>query len=767
MAYIRNTKHGKAVRTHASIHSSLHLSIHSSIAASALALSLSPGQLMAQQTGGQTLPHIEVSGQQAAEGFKADQASSPKFAKPLLDTPQTVVVIKKELMNQRVATSLTEALRNTPGVGTFNVGENGNSQSGDAIYMRGVSSANSIFVDNIRDTAAITRDMFNIERVEVIKGAGGPDNGRGSAAGYINLETKLPHLENAAALDVSYGSGNQKRLTADLNRVIDAELGSAFRLNLLKQESGVPGRHRVRNNRWGFAPSYSFGLGTPTRVHLYYAHVQQDNIPDAGVPTVGLPGFYDPRATGKRVSTVDSGNFYGAPTDRNTVRSDTLSARIEHDFSADLKLRNISRYGATSQFQRLAAPFFSSAAAYAASLNLSSPNPANWTVWRLPQVRDVETESWVNQTSLSARFATGAVRHTLITGVDFSRESARSWGYSGTGYSASDRPVNLYSPDTQQGLTRSSARNGSEEQGRTNTAGVYLFDTLDLTPSWQLAAGARLDRYRTRYQSRASDGTTEVVDKSGSLLNWKASALFKPAPEGSVYVAYGTSQLPPGGSSMLLNTSTTRLNADSPRFDPQKTSTVEVGTKWDVLDRKLALTAALFRTTVTNEIKQDATDASVYVQTGKKRMQGLELGVVGNITPAWSISSGLAIVNTKVIDGGKSESGAALNWSPRLSFTSWSSYRVGGLTLGGGARYVDSMTRQLNNAVGATTNMPGVQSYWIVDAMASYEINPHATLQLNVNNLMDKRYIGALNNSGARYIPGEARSALLSLNLKY
>jgi catecholate siderophore receptor len=755
MTYIRNTKHGRAVR------------IHTSIAASAIAFSLQPGAVLAQQEqqAQQPLPHVEVSGERD-DSFKAEAVSSPKFARPLLDTPQTITVIRPELVRQTGAASLTEALRNTPGVGTFNVGENGNSQSGDAVYMRGVSSAGSIFVDNIRDTGAVTRDMFNIEQVEVFKGPAAADNGRGAAAGYINLESKSASMVNAFGATASYGSGNQKRATADLNRRIDAASGAAFRLNLVKQQSGVPGRHNAQENRWGIAPTVAYGLGTPTRIQLYYTHVEQDNVPDGGIPTVGLPGFYSSAAAARSAPAVPRAGFYGLASDYNRVRSDMATLRVDHDFSPDLSLRNTTRYGQTTQHQILAAPYFSDAATAAGSLNTSSPDRADWTVERLRQAKDIENEIWTNQTNLRATFNAGAVKHTVIGGLELTREQQRNPGYAGTGRGQLP-PANLYAPDPGQAPLTAIGRSGAYTLGRTDTVSPYISDTVDVGPQWQFSAAARLDRYRTDFRSVTAGGAASTASKSGTLANWKLAALFKPAPIGSIYLAYVTSQQPPGGASFNLNAASAG-SADNPRFDPQQTKTWELGSKWEVFERKLALNAALFRTDIGNEIRTDATDATLFVQTGSKRAQGVELGASGNLTPAWAVNAGLALVNTKVTSGSATQQNAQLNWSPRLSFTGWTSYQpTPALLVGGGARYVDSMVRSLNNAADAGTNMASVPAYWVFDAMASYALTPRASLQLNLYNLADRKYVAALNNSGARYIPGTPRSAVLALNLKY
>src|SRR5690606_1342164 len=240
-----------------------------------------------------TLPEVTVEGDLVDE-YKVDEVVSPKFVKPLLDTPQTIQVISSDLFQSQAATTLTEALRNSPGVGTFYVGENGTTTTGDAVYLRCFDSSGTIFVDGVRDLGSISRDVFNTEQIEVTKGPAGTDNGRTAPTGAINLVTKQPFAGDLGEAQVSWGSADQKRVTADFNRDIGEAGGAAFRLNVMGQESGVPGRDEVENNRWGIAPSIAFGLGTPTRGLLDYLHIRQDNVPDGGGPTIGLPGYTDP-----------------------------------------------------------------------------------------------------------------------------------------------------------------------------------------------------------------------------------------------------------------------------------------------------------------------------------------------------------------------------------------------------------------------------------------------------------------------------------------
>lgn len=301
----------------------------------------------AQTAGGASTSTLrEVQVEATADSFKADRVSSPKFSEPLVDTPQTITVIKKEVLQEQGAATLTEALRNTPGV-TFQMGENGNTSTGDAVFLRGFDTSGSVFIDGARDIGTVTRDMFNVESVEVVKGPASADIGRTAPTGYINLVSKVPLAENFFAGSVGIGSGDYKRVTGDFNRVLNESGSMAFRLNVMKQDSGVVGRDYVENKGWGVAPSIAFGLNTPTRVILQYQHIDQKNRPDGGLPTIGLDGFYLSQLAARAATGRASTPATTTATCRTTTTSrPTCSPRASIMTSATASACATSRAGA-------------------------------------------------------------------------------------------------------------------------------------------------------------------------------------------------------------------------------------------------------------------------------------------------------------------------------------------------------------------------------------------------------------------------------------
>lgn len=762
------------------------------------------------------LPTIEVTAQ---EIYKANTVSSPKYTQPLVDTPQTIQVIKKEILQEQGAASLVEALRNTPGI-TLQMGENGNTSAGDTFQMRGFSTQTSTYVDGIRDLGAVSRDVFNLEQIEVVKGPSGAEAGRGSASGYINLVTKLPKTENSREVSARYNTAENARLTADINQTISES--TAIRLNMMGQDGGVEGRDVIENNGWAIAPSIAFGLDSDTRLYLYSQHIRQNNIPDGGIPTVGMKGFYgytssyandknlalrdqireainnsaDMQKVNKALQNapeVDRSNFYGSVNDYEDISSDMISAKIESDFSENIKFTNISRLGKTSMKRALTginainAPSATVTVnpdnSYTYKFNYGSFDPDNrdtWAISRSHQGVDQENKILANTSNLNINFKTGAVEHDLVAGLEFLREQqiSRTLSTQKPGTKAPTTPAaNLYNPNHDDVMPEL-VYTGAYSDGETKTAAAYLFDTVKLLDNrLQLNGGVRLDYYHTDYEALAvaTNATTLAITKTpthlkahDTLVSWKLGSLFKPTENSSLYVSYAKSLTPPGSANFSLSDT----GANSSAAKPQKTNHYEVGGKWDVLKNKLALTSAIYHTENENQFTQDPITKES-IQEGKTRVQGVELGVVGQITNAWNISAGVAHMKTKQKNQqsfntttGEKTITDSVRWSPDWTASLWTTYDIAGFKLGLGARYVDEQKRVITDST-APANMPKVPSYVVFDAMAGYSLNKNASVNLNVYNLADKDYISALNNGGSRFVLGQPRSAALTFNYKF
>ncbi len=769
------------------------LQLTATAVSSALLLASAAG-MAAEET--KKLNTVKIEADAIEPAYKAEKASSPKFTQPLVDTPQTLVVVKKELFQQQAATTLSEALRNTPGI-TMLMGENGNTATGDSIFMRGFDTQGSIYVDGIRDLGSISRDTFNTDQVEIAKGPAGVDNGRGAASGYVNLSTKLANEEDATSGSLIGGTGDYKRATLDANRSLGES--SAIRVNLMKQDAGVDGRDTVESDFQGLATSLAFGLGTETRTYINYLNMQQSGIPDGGISTAGLDGYYSSvyaqrfPTGGPEIKPVDTENFYGSTSDHNDVNANMTTVRIEHDLAEGVTLRNTSRYGHTRQEQVLTG--VNALVIDAATQN----NPDTWQVARMRQGKDQSNKILTNQTNLTASFEAGGVQHDLTSGVEFIYESQLNYTVglpfvaSNSATRVTQAAANLYNPNSND-VFQPVVRDGGKTDGETTTYGIYALDTITINPQWELSVGLRADRFHTETNqivrlSAVTEGApigtlvgrdAQVTD---DLLSWKLGGVYKPVEDGSIYISYATSELPPGGINFALNTdpTTTSLNsiANNPNLDPQKGTNMELGTKWNLMDDKLFFTAALFKSTNENEIASNPDGSATAV--GEKQVEGLELGLVGAITNAWQISAGIAFMDTEITRGNRSTvptssgvitttDGGVIQWSPEMTFTLWNTYTFeNGLMIGGGARYVDTMASSSYTRADAqaTRSILEFGDYWVLDAVASYPVTKNITVQLNVLNITDEEYIASLNNAGSRYYAGQPLSARLGVNFSF
>lgn len=496
---------------------------------------------------------VKATAESEAAPFVAEKVSSAKQVKPLVDTPQTIIVVKKELFQQQQANTLSETLRNTPGI-TMLMGENGNTATGDSIFMRGFDTQNSIYVDGIRDLGTISRDTFNTDQVEIAKGPAGVDNGRGSSSGYINMSSKSAQADSFINANAAIGSGSHKRVSADINQQLPID-GAAVRINLLRQDSGVAGRDVVENNTTGLASSLVFGLNTNTRTTFSYLHVQQDNIQDGGVPTIGWDGFYSatiattfPNNTAPTAGKVDSSNFYGSTSDFDHVVADMATLRIEHDFAPNITLQNTTRYGVSSQEYILTGINAGSAGIIIPAA--SKTDISSWQVNRMRQGKDQQNQILINQTNLNLQLKQGDWQHNIASGVEFSYESQLNYTLAlPTG--TSQVSANLYLPSTAD-VFALPVRSGAKTDGNTSTAALYALDTVDLTEQWQVSAGLRVEHYNTdtnliTVQGTATPQTIPVgtllgseATKSDNLLSFKTGVTYKPTDTSSVYLSYAT-----------------------------------------------------------------------------------------------------------------------------------------------------------------------------------------------------------------------------------
>jgi catecholate siderophore receptor len=700
-----------------------------------------------------TLEEVTVEGQKYRS-----EVSSPKYTAELVDVPQTLVVIPKSVFREQAAVTLSDVLRNTPGI-TMLAGEGGGASntSGDSFFMRGFDATNSIFIDGVRDQGAYSRDVFNLDQVEVSKGPSGSYTGRGNASGSVNLVTKMPTQQPLRAVGLTYGSNDSVRSTLDFNQPLPEDFlgGSAVRVNAMWQDGGVAGRDEVQRDAWGLAPSFALGLGTYTRLSVAAQILRQENTPDYGLPSAALPGL---APTTPPVGHVDQSNFYGiAGVDFDDIDSDSYIARVEHDFAPGVTLRNLTRY---SDNHRLAV--------VTVIQNPAAFDPLTGLVTRARQINERINRNFTNQTNLNFELRTGALSHSLSTGVEYAKEKQISPGRTGAGTAPA---TDIYHPNPHDPVTGfAPARTGAFTEGETTTVAGYGFDTIELSRQWQLTAGVRVERYDTDFLSVAipGSGIADIeLDTSDTLTSWNTGLVFKPVDNGSIYVSAATTQTPPGGLNFTLSPTTT--NGNNPTLEPQKSTNYEIGTKWDVLDGRLSTTAAVFHTVNTNVVTSETIGGTVIAASfdSEQQVDGVELTLSGLITPQWQVFAGYAYLDSEFTRSAvTNQTDATLQWTPRNSGNVWTTYLLPyGFQIGGGVRYMDTVARSsLTIPNGAAPSLP---DYWIYSATAAWQANEKVTFRLNVNNVTDEVYALSLNNNGGRYNPGAERSFLLSADFAF
>jgi len=684
------------------------------------------------------------------------RVESSKYTTPLSETPQTIQIIPRTLLDEQGATTLTEAMRNVPGI-TMQAGEGGGASgtSGDMFNMRGFSAANSLFVDGVRDDGLIARDVFNLEQIEVFSGPTGSDVGRTNAAGYINQVTKTPNLDTSQAGSLSYGAGEQVRATLDVNQPLTfgnrrTFLGSAaIRVNALWQDGGVAGRDYASRDSKAIAPSIAVGLDSPTRASLSAQFMRQDNLADYGLPAAASPIGPLTSTSVVAAEPVDQSNYYGSPDyDYDHVEQDNVTLRVEHDFAPGLTLSNQTRYNATTR-----------EAVITSIQNANAYNPATNLVTLSRQANERHNDIFANQTNLTARVTAGGLRHDVSAGLEITSESQFAPGLTGVGTRA---PIDLNRPDVFSPVVGMHiVPSGARSEGETDTVAVYLFDAFDLGARVRVNGGIRVERYDTRSHAVSVAGVVTDLEGRDTLVSGKAGLLFRLNDAGNLYLSYGSSLTPPGSTNFALNAGA--ANQNNPNIDPQKSVNYEAGTKWELAGNRLQLTGALFWTENTNVIfVVDGTAVPpIFNQDDGQRVRGATAGAVGQLAPWWDVNLSVQYLDSQVVSQNTATDGNRLALTPELSGNLWTTVRLPrGVRLGGGIRYTDAVFINTAN----TTRVP---AYTVADALVEVPAGQHLTLRLNVYNLTDRVYVRNINNNAGRYNPGTPRAFLLSSAVRF
>lgn len=763
----------------------------------------------AESSSPQQLPKISV-GAEGQGSYKPDLASSPKYTEPLLDTPQTITIIPLELIQDQKLLTMRDILSTVPGI-TFGAGEGGGGY-GDSITLRGFTGNSDITVDGVRDSAQYTRsDPFNLEQVEVVNGASSVYSGAGSVGGSVNLVSKHARLDDFAIINGGAGTDSYGRLTTDANQTLGEH--TALRVNAMVHHNDVAGRDYEKFERWGLAPSLAFGLGTDTTVTLDYVHQSDDNIPQYGVP------FYN----GRPLPGVDSSNYYGYHNiDRQEIDTDALTAIVDHRFSDQFSLRNLSRIQQIEQLSVVDAvqgtwctpndltPTGAACTGGTTASPIDVPPGQYLPSGPRGHVRDTTNRIIYNQTDFTVSFGTGAIDHTLVSGFSFAHETYtldtsndfRNADGSNPFVTSGLPLMDLYNPSSSYNGPIHRTLTGKTD-GELDNAALYVFDTLKFSEQWQLNAGVRYEKNEgsstvyTITQATAAGGVpaggtigaitgaNAPAKNDDELFSYRAGLLFKPQENGTLYLSYGNSKTPSktsvNAACTLAQTVTGGVGQGNANcnVDPETAVSYELGTKWELLGQRLAVTAAVFRNDRKNYRVSDPDPTNLSGEQaldGRARVDGVTLGAGGNILDNWAISANYAYLDSEVLQGAsKYSAGIGQDYTkgdrllnvPKHSFSLWTTYQLSfGLQLGYGATYQGEMYVAQHSSTNPNGPLATASGYTVHRLMAGYAFTDSFDLQLNINNVLDKEYYTRIRNNGWA-TPGEGRLFILSANYSF
>jgi catecholate siderophore receptor len=685
-----------------------------------------------------TPPKPQTPEQVTVTGPAATHTGLAKLPEKLQNTPQTIDVITQAALKQQAATSLQDALRYAPGI-TLNSGEGG--AHGDNVNLRGFHAIDSLFLDGIRDPGSYTRDSFDTESVEVLQGPASVLFGNGSPGGLVNQTSKQPSLATRRDITLEGGTNDEARGTLDIDRPIGPN--AAVRLNLMGESTGVTDRDYVQQKRWGAAPSLALGLNTPTTLTLSYFHQEENNVPDYGIPFL----FGQP-------APVDRSFYYGLKDqDITQTNVDIGNVVLTHEFGDNLSVSNTLRYAYYGSNYRVTAPIFGD--------DFSGGPPAPGTPLQdifvnrdRPSSTGTQTY-FTDHTDVTARFETGPLTHTLVTGFEIGQETSDWVRYDNEFEGLDGIPSTpLLAPNAREPAPDQNTI-VARPDSRSDIAGVYASDHIILTPQWGLDLGVRWDWYNTHFGDDLAGDAFHRVDTAWSP---KAALVYKPTEAQTYYFSYTTS-FDPAVSYLTL-----AANDHGPA--PQTASTYELGAKIGWLGGRLKSTASLFRIDSTNVLVADPDDPTLQEMAGSnQRSQGVEVTTAGYLTDSWEIYANYTYLDTQItasaIPGGV---GKQIPGAARNTANLWTVYEPNDTWhFGTGINYVGHRFADTLN----TANVPG---YVVWNAMVAYQLTNDVHLQLNIQNITDALYYTGAYYDGAQenhVLPGQGRVFTLSTSFSF
>lgn len=654
------------------------------------------------------------------ENYKADRTrTATKTDTPLQDVPQSISVMTQEQIQDQQMTSLGDVVRYVPGVSAHQ-GENNR----DQIIFRGNSSSADFFVNGVRDDVQYFRDLYNLDRVEVLRGPNAMIFGRGGGGGVINRVTKEADFSPIREVTFQAGSFDSVRAAVDLNVPVNTH--AAFRVNALHEDSGSF-RDFVSLRRSAVNPTVTLFPQKQTKLTLSYEYLRDARTADRGITSFqGRP------------ADVSIKTFYGNPDDshfRATVHLTT--AAIEHR-AGNFTFRNRTLLGDYDRFYRNYVP--------------GATNASQTLVALSAYDTATQRQNLFNQTDLTYIATTGTIRHTLLGGAEFGRQltdNLRTTGFFNN--TATSTLVDYSNPTIRTPTTFRQSATDAYNHLETDLAAVYIQDQVEFTRHLQAIVGLRFDSFDLHYRNKR---TADTLARRDHLVSPRAGLVYKPLTKVSLYGNYSVSHLPSSGDQFSSLTTITQ------QVRPEKFINYEVGTKWD-LPENFALTTALYRLDRTNTRATDPADPTRIVQTGRQRTEGFEIGLTGSIVQVWTATFGYAYQDASILSATTaSRAGVTVPQVPKHTVSMWNKYRVlPKLSLGLGLIRRSDMFAAIDN----TVTVPG---YTRVDAAVFYTVSDKLRLQVNVENLVDKKYyLNADNNTNIS--PGSPRAIRVGLAIRF
>jgi catecholate siderophore receptor len=653
-----------------------------------------------------------------SEGYVATNSiTATKTDTPLLDVPQSINVVTREQLDDQAQHSMADVLRYVPGA-TVGQGE-GNR---DQITLRGQNSTADFFLDGVRDDVQYYRGLYNIERVEVLKGPYAMIFGRGGGGGIINRVQKTPQAESLFAAGLaSVNSFGAYDVAADVNAPING--AAAVRLNAYYEQID---NHRdfVDGERYGVNPYLAIDLGGGWKAGLSYEYVNDDRVTDRGVPSLNGEPLKGHRDT-----------FFGVPgINRTGLEAHVAKARLDGELAQGLNWSTTLLYGDYDKY-------------YTNVFPAGSVRPSDNTVELDGYTDTTNRENFIAQSNLVWDVDLGGLGNKILLGVEY--------GDQDTGNSRNVAPAkqrvsidNLVYPSFTFPFPTASRATVSNVE----FFSAYAQDQISIGEHIDVVGGIRYDRFEiTGTNLRTSTDFSRTDEKWSPRFG----LILKPQPNISIYGSYSRSFLPRSGDQFIS------LDPTAPNLAPERFTNYEAGAKWDI-QPALSLTAALFRLDRTNTTTPNAADPTTTDIAGTTRTKGAELALIGRVTPQWQVSGGYTWQDGHI----KGNEDVRIAQVPKHQFALWNRYDFNASVGAGiGVIHQSSQWAALHNPPG-NSNATRLPAFTRVDAALFFTASEKLQFQVNVENLLDEEYFSDAHNNN-NITPGAPINARLTARVKF